>query len=197
MTDWHKNRKNTSISVIHGETGRGKNQERQQKHTLSFPCQWLRRGIGCVPALNRSDWIWLSLGADASLGREQCWNKTSPCAAFLKNAPFPVLHLFTPYVVYRLLQKSLPVPLFLPLTLFFNRLWTFIHILLSLVVIYFNRSLLHFARPSIFSSNQIKSNLISIQNLHIISLGLDEQTDRYNREMSLVRKHNNMTIRVY
>lgn len=53
--------------------------------------------------------------------------QTSPCAAFLKNAPFPFLHLFTPSAVYHLLQEALLLPDFF----FLSRLFSVVSFIIS------------------------------------------------------------------
>ena len=85
--------------------------ERQHKHTHThthahthtqvseFPCQCLRRGIGCVAARDQSDWFWLAVGPDFShLSLVLFWMNTAleptpPCAAFFffffEKRPFP------------------------------------------------------------------------------------------------------------
>ena len=98
-------------------------QEQQHKRThththAEFPCQCLRRGIGCVAARDQSDWFWPDF---SHLSLVLFWmntalEQTPPCAAFffffLKNAPFHFLHLLTPSAVYHLLQEALLVPSF-------------------------------------------------------------------------------------
>ena len=65
-------------------------------HTYTdFHCQWLCRGIGCVAALDQSDWFRLAAGPGFShLSLVLFWmnavlEQTSPCAAFFlkKNPP--------------------------------------------------------------------------------------------------------------
>lgn len=83
-----------------------------------FPFQQLHHGIGCVTSLDQSDWLTVAAGPDVCyLSLMLFWmnialDKTSPCAAHLKNTPLLFVHLFTPSVVYRLLQVALMMPSF-------------------------------------------------------------------------------------
>lgn len=80
-------------------------------HIPSFPARGCIMGLGVLL-------LWIRVTGFDLLLDQTCLRlvlfcmkamleQTSPCAALLKNPPFPFLHLFTPSAVYHLLQQTL------------------------------------------------------------------------------------------